>query len=86
MGRGKANRTGRSDKMSAFVPMRHEVLDSPAFETLPPLAQCLYWQLSRRAGYKGDRNGTVFYSVREAATQFSASKNTASAAFHLLQA
>lgn len=85
-GRGKADRKGRSSKMGAFTPMLHEVIDSPAFLALTPLAQCLYWQLNRRAGYKGARNGDVFYSVREAAQRFRVSKDTASAAFYMLQA
>lgn len=86
MARGKPNATGRGEKLAAFTPMLHHVVDSPAFQSLTPLAECLYWRLCRRAGYKGSRNGEVFYSVREVATEFAVNKDTASAAFHLLQA
>ena len=85
-GRGKADKSGRSSKMGAFTPMLHEVLDSPAFQSLTTLAESLYWQLSRRAGYKGQHNGEVFYSIREAAERYRVSKDTASTAFDLLQA
>jgi len=86
MGRGKANKTGRSDRLPDFTPMLHHVMDSPAFISLTPLAQGLYWLLLRRSGYKGARNGQVFLSVREVAEHFRVNKDTASAAFHLLQA
>lgn len=87
MARGKANKTGRNaGSLGAFTPIKHEMMDCLAFSTLPPLAQCLYWRLSRRSGVKGAHNGKVFYSVREAAEDFTVSKDTASAAFHLLQA
>jgi hypothetical protein len=75
-----------SQKLPAFTPLIHNTMDTPAFGSLTPLAQCLYWRLKRRSGYNGDRNGKVFYSVREAAGDFGSHQDTIRAAFYLLQA
>ena len=79
-------RNKRSTKMPAFTPMIHQTVDSPAFRSLTPLAQCIYWQLRRRAGYDGKKNGEAFYSTRDAASDFSAHQDTARKAFYQLQA
>lgn len=86
MARGKPNKTGRSERLPDFTPMLHHVMDSPAFRSLTPAARCLYWHLLRRSGHRGVRNGDVFLSVRGAAEHLNVNKDTASAAFHLLQA
>ena len=82
----KANRTGRSEKLAALTPLLHHVWDSPAWRYLQALARCIYLELDRRAGHRGKRNGEVFLSVREVADEFKVGKDSASAAFHLLQA
>src|SRR6516225_3840164 len=58
-GYGKS-RTGRE----RYVMLRHWLLDSPAWQSLPGNARALYMELARR--YNGSNNGRILYSVREA--------------------
>ena len=58
-GYGKS-RTGRE----SYVMLRHWLLDSPAWQSLPGNARALYMELARR--YNGSNNGRILYSVREA--------------------
>lgn len=74
------------ERSPAFTQMIHQVLDTPAFKSLTPLAQCIYFKLKRKAGYNGDRNGEVFYSCRDAAAEYHCHQDTARKAFDLLQA
>ena len=73
-------------KMPAFTPMIHNTMDTAAYQSLSPVAECLYLRLKRRAGYNGDRNGRLFYSVREAADDLGCHQDTVRTAFYLLQA
>jgi DNA-binding transcriptional MocR family regulator len=82
----KPNKKGRDEKLPSFTPMLHHVMDCPAFLTLTPLAECIYWWLVRLSGVGGCHNGNVFLSVRQVAKRYRVGKDTASAAFHLLQA
>jgi len=59
LGTGKS-RTGRE----RYVMLRHWLLDSPAWKSLPVGARALYPELARR--YNGSNNGRIPYSVREA--------------------
>lgn len=69
-----------------FLAMPNYILDCPAYKALPPLARCIYWHLHRLAGVAGEKNGEVFYSVRNAAEDHGVANNTANHAFDHLQA
>ncbi|WP_181318164.1 hypothetical protein [Pseudogemmobacter blasticus] len=69
-----------------FTAMPHYILDCPAYKALPPLARCIYWHLHRLAGVAGEKNGEVFYSVRNAAEDHGVGKDRANRAFDDLQA
>lgn len=69
-----------------FLAMPNYILDCPAYKALPPLARCIYWHLHRLAGVAGEKNGEVFYSVRNAAEDHGVNKETAGFAFDHLQA
>jgi len=58
-----------------YVMLRHWLLESPAWKTLPAPAQSLYIQVAKR--YNGSNNGRISYSVREGAVALNASKDTA---------
>lgn len=69
-----------------FLAMPNYILDCPAYKALPPLARCVYWHLHRLAGVTGEKNGEVFYSVRNAAEDHGVGKDRANRAFDDLQA
>ena len=73
----------RLGKTERFVSLRHWVLDSPAWLSLPCNARALYVQLAKR--YNGANNGRISYSVREAYEELKISKSTAHRAFRVLQ-
>lgn len=81
-----ARKKGKGEKLPAFTPMLHHIMDCAAFAALSPVSQCLYLRLKRRAGVGGGRNGEVFYAVREAAEDLRVNKDTVAKAFHQLQA
>ena len=49
-----------------FVPLRHSVLDTPAWRAMSHGAQALYVALKRRHSFKSDNNGWIFLSHRKA--------------------
>jgi len=49
-----------------FVTLRYSLLDSSAWQSLPPIAQALYLKMARK--YNGFNNGRISYSRREGAT------------------
>ena len=67
-----------------FVPVLHEMLDCAAWRSLTPIARLLYLALKRRA--RPETNGRVFLSVRDAAVECGAHRNTIMRAFRELQA
>lgn len=69
-----------------FTAMPHYILDGAAYKALSPLARCIYWHLHRLAGINGEKNGELFYSVRNAADDHGVANNTANRAFDELQA
>ncbi len=73
-------------KMQAFTPVIHNTMDTEAYKSLTPLAECLLLRLKRKAGFQGDRNGDVSYAVREAAEDLRVHQDTIRQAFYLLQA
>jgi hypothetical protein len=57
----KKSRRGKTER---FLGLRHWLLDSPAWLSLPCIARALYVQIAKR--YNGANNGRISYSVREA--------------------
>ena len=75
------NRKGRS-KYRAFVMLRHDMMDSPAWLSLGPAARCVWTEVSRR--YNSFNNGEIALSCREAAERIGVTKDTAAKAFNEL--
>ena len=73
---------GRSKKIT-FVMLRHDMMDSPTWRSLPPNARCVWCEIMRR--YNGINNGNISLSCREASELCNISKNTAARAFKDLQ-
>lgn len=71
---------GRSSgKEPRHVRLYHYMLDSEAWKDLGAIPRALYIEISRR--YHGTNNGSISYSVREAASALKISKATASRSF-----
>ena len=68
---------GRSK--STFVMLRHDIMKSAAWRSLSPNAKCVWLEIMFR--YKGDNNGDISLSCREAAEFLGIGKNTAHRAF-----
>ena len=62
------------------------MLDSEAWRSLSPVARLVYIALKRRTRSNGENNGKAFLSVRDAATECGAHRNTIHRAFWDLQA
>jgi hypothetical protein len=70
-------------KYERYVKLRYWLLDSRAWNNLPGNAHSLYVRIVQR--YRGNNNGQVPYSVREAAQALHVNKATASRLFKLLE-
>src|SRR4051794_6203222 len=79
------NRTGRSDKAANHVRLYHWLLESDAWKALDANARAIYIEMSRRYKGPGSNNGSISYSVREAAEALNIGKSTAARAFVRLQ-
>lgn len=79
------NRTGRTKGLvpGTFSLIRHDIVKSPAFRSLPPVPRAIWLELMLR--FKGHNNGDIPLSCREVAESLNISKNTASRGFDLLQ-
>ena len=66
-----------------FVMLRYSLLDSSAWQSLPPIAQALYLKMARK--YNGFNNGRISYSRREGATALGVGKSTISRTQALLE-
>lgn len=75
------NRKGRSKGQvpGTFSLVRHDIVKSPAFRSLPPAARSVWLELVLR--FNGHNNGDIPLSCREAEHLVGISKNTASKAF-----
>lgn len=71
------NRTGRNSPK--FVMLRYDMMDSPAYHSLSPVARCVWHEIRRR--YNGFNNGDIPLSCREAAERVGIGKDTACRAF-----
>src|SRR5262249_61348945 len=63
------------DQGERYVQLRFWLLNSPAWQSLPPAARALYIEMVKR--YNGSNNGRIFMAVRDAAELICVSKNTA---------
>lgn len=77
----RMNAKGRN-KHATFVMLRHDIMDSPAYRSLSPVARCIHAEIRRR--FNGHNNGDIPLSCREAAELCNISPNTASAGFDQL--
>jgi hypothetical protein len=73
----------RRGSTERFVGLRHWLLNSPAWRSLPCNARALYVELARR--YNGRNNGHISYSVRQASQDLNIGKKAAVLAFRTLQ-
>lgn len=86
-GNRKANKTGRSEGSEHFTMMVRGLMEEPAWRALSTTAQALYpWLRLEWKGPKGNNNGRICLSVRQAAKRLGVTPTTASLAFHDLQA
>ena len=65
---------GKGRIEGAFTPLRHEVLNSPAWKRMSPGARLLYIALLRRLSFLSYNNGHVFLATRLAAREIGASQ------------
>lgn len=83
MGRDKRSEA----KQEHFAKMVRSTMETPAWRALKPVAQALYpWLKLEWRGPQNNNNGKICLSVRQAAECLGVGINTASRAFHELQA
>jgi DNA-binding transcriptional regulator YhcF (GntR family) len=70
-------------KYERYVKLRFWLLNSPAWQSLPPAARALYIDIVKR--YNGSNNGRIVMGVRDAAKLIGVSKDTALLAFRFLE-
>ncbi len=73
-----ATRKGRN-KGRTFSMLRHDLMDSPAWLSLSPVAISVYTMVIRR--FNGHNNGDIPLSCREVSERLKVSKDTASRVF-----
>jgi hypothetical protein len=78
----RRNHKGR-DRTDRYVSLRHWLLQSRAWLSLPAAARAIYIQLASR--YNGSNNGRISYSVREGAQEVNVTKDTAGRMLKVLQ-
>lgn len=85
MARGRgADRRGRSKRGPPFVRLNHEVIDSPGYRALRPVARAALVEIARL--YKGTNNGALPVSHRWLAERLGSDKKTAGSALRELEA
>jgi hypothetical protein len=77
MGADKHQRRRQRSKKK-FVQIWHEVIESPAYQSLSVCARAALIELCNR--YNGRNNGKISFSVREMADRLNVGKNTANRA------
>ena len=80
----RVDETGRSIGPTRFLKLDHWILKTEAWRSLPPASRAVYIEIAQR--YYGSNNGEISLSVREAARLVHIAKDTASSAFHELEA
>ncbi|MFO0513473.1 MAG: hypothetical protein ACK5YF_00690 [Rhodobacterales bacterium] len=84
---GKPNRTGRNASEGHWTKLLRPTMETPAWRALPPVAQALYpWLKFEWRGTDSNNNGSIRFSVRQAAEALGVAIDTAARAFHDLQA
>ncbi len=76
--------TGRSIGSSRFLKLEHWILRTDAWRSLSPQSRAVYIEIAQR--FNGSNNGEISLSVREAARLVNIAKDTATKAFHELEA
>ena len=79
---GKRLPNGRNDGDGRHVRLPFYLMDTPAWQSLDPVARVVYIELKRR--YTGSNNGRISYAVREATAGLGISKSTAGRALAVL--
>ena len=70
-------------KSERYVKLRFWLLNSPAWQSLPPAARALYIEMVKR--YNGYNNGRIVMGVREASKLIGVNKDTARMALRFLE-
>jgi hypothetical protein len=85
--RAKPNKTGRNASEGHWTKLLRSTMETPAWRALPPVAQALYpWLKLEWRGPDSNNNGSIRFSVRQAAEALGVAIDTAARAFHDLQA
>src|SRR5262249_20585655 len=71
------------DKGERYVKLRFWLLNSLAWQSLPPAARALYIEMVKR--YYGSNNGRIVMGVRQASKLIGVNKDTAHMALHFLE-
>jgi hypothetical protein len=83
----KPDKTGRSERHEHWTKMLRATMETPAWRALSTTAQALYpWIKLEWKGPEANNNGTLSLSVSQAAERLGVTPDTASRAFHDLQA
>jgi hypothetical protein len=77
------SRIRRRGSRERYVALRHWMLQSAAWRSLPATARAIYVEIAQR--YNGNNNGRISYSVREGAEALHISKDTANRALKILE-
>jgi hypothetical protein len=80
---GKVNKTGRSHAEVHHVRIYHWLMKTAAWRHLGALERAVYLEIGSR--FNGSNNGTIGYSIRDAAETFKVGKSTAARTFQVLQ-
>lgn len=80
----RVDETGRSLGEARHVRLYHWLLNFPAWRSLSTQAKAIYIEIAQR--FNGSNNGEISLSVREVARHVHVAKDTATKAFHELEA
>jgi DNA-binding transcriptional regulator YhcF (GntR family) len=81
----KLKKTGRSDKAPRHVRLYHWFMETLAWKSLEVVDRALYIEILARYAGPGTNNGSIPYSVREAAERLHIGKSTAASSFRRLE-
>lgn len=75
----------RKTKMLRHVRLYHYLMQTAAWKSLKALERAIYIEIAARYAGDGSNNGTIGYSIREAASTFKVGKSSAARALETLQ-
>ena len=81
----KRMKNGRNSGEGRFVRLFHWMLQTPAWRSLGSVERALYVEILGRYGGPSTNNGSIGYSIREAATALRIGKTRAAEAFSTLE-